>query len=417
MGEYDEGPTGATVFYFPQGATGVVEVRGGWPGTVNTDGLRLGYEAKTLDSVTFAGGSYYGLSVSAGVADEIRVMRDRKAPADAAPGRGNSLTPAQVVAAIVFDLGGRFNTIAPDPDLGRAAFQARQTGWFPLGAHGAGRMTGNGGAFGERKKGGQGGAARQIGPTKVLVFAVLNGGAVVARNGNVVVCHHDPARVARTAADHWRNLLLPEPERVVLNQEEPDEPGFSKATNLFLVVTNQTLSYADLQRMAVQVHTSLARAIQPFNTRGDGDILYAASTQEVENTALDPGRLNLYASETAWDAVLAALPPRPQRAANRPVKVDASVLDQYAGVYEFGANAKLQVRRDGDRLVARSTGGRAIYTFARSVDVSLLAESNTIFYNQTPFEDRIEFVKGSGGNVDGLVFNPGLQQISARKVQ
>jgi len=94
--------------------------------------------------------------------------------------------------------------------------------------------------------------------------------------------------------------------------------GHSLNTNLFLVVTNQKLSFAELQRLAVQVHTSLARAIQPFNTRGDGDVLYAASTQEIGNADLGAGRLTLHAAEAAWDAVLAAVPPRPERSAIRP---------------------------------------------------------------------------------------------------
>ncbi len=44
IAEYDEGPTGVTVFYFPNRVKGAVDVRGGSPGTVNTDALRLGYE-------------------------------------------------------------------------------------------------------------------------------------------------------------------------------------------------------------------------------------------------------------------------------------------------------------------------------------------------------------------------------------
>jgi L-aminopeptidase/D-esterase-like protein len=49
-GEYEEGPTGVTVFHFPNRAIGAVDVRGGGPGTVNTDYLRLGYEIQELDT-------------------------------------------------------------------------------------------------------------------------------------------------------------------------------------------------------------------------------------------------------------------------------------------------------------------------------------------------------------------------------
>ena len=68
-------------------------------------------------------------------------------------------------------------------------------------------------------------------------------------------------------------------------------------------------SYADLQRLAVQTHTSMARAIQPFQTRNDGDVLFAASTGEVENPELHFDDLAVVAGELAWDAVLASYDP------------------------------------------------------------------------------------------------------------
>jgi L-aminopeptidase/D-esterase-like protein len=416
VAEYEEGPTGTTVFYFPKGATGVVEVRGGWPGTVNTDGLRLGYEDTSLDAVTFAGGSYYGLEVSGGVADDIRLLRERTAPPNAVPGRSSSLAPAHVVAAIVFDLGGRFNTIHPDADLGRAAFENRRPGWFPLGAHGAGRMTSQGGPFGERAKSGQGAAFRQIGPTKLAVFGVMNGGAIVDRNGNVVVENHSSSIVGPSIADHFKKLLESGGQQALqanLDQQEPS--GFSRSTNLFLVVTNQKMSWAELQRLAVQVETSLARAIQPFNTRGDGDVLYAVSTQEVDNSDLTAEMVNLYAGEVAWDAVLSSVPPRPVHFTTQ-VKVDANTLDLYAGDYEFGANAALRIRREGDHLVATATGARAIYGFAPNKDVELQSGSNNLFYQDNRFQDRVQFT-GEGGVITGLVFNPGLQSILAKKIR
>ena len=40
IAEYDEGPTGTTVFYFPDGVKGAVDVRGGAPGTLNAPALR-----------------------------------------------------------------------------------------------------------------------------------------------------------------------------------------------------------------------------------------------------------------------------------------------------------------------------------------------------------------------------------------
>jgi len=55
------------------------------------------------------------------------------------------------------------------------------------------------------------------------------------------------------------------------------------------------------------VHASMARAIHPFHALTDGDVLFAATTNEVENEALDSVALGVIASELAWDAVLAAV--------------------------------------------------------------------------------------------------------------
>src|SRR4029453_11292916 len=82
----------------------------------------------------------------------------------------------------------------------------------------------------------------------------------------------------------------------------------SDNTTITLVVTNQKLERWALERLAAQVHTSMARAIQPLATSGDGDVLYAVSTAAVENPNFSPAQLALAASELAWDAVLSAMP-------------------------------------------------------------------------------------------------------------
>ena len=71
-GEYPDGPTGVTVIHFPDRAFGAVDVRGGGPGTVNTDYLRLGWATRELDAVVFAGGSWYGLEDTTAVATAER---------------------------------------------------------------------------------------------------------------------------------------------------------------------------------------------------------------------------------------------------------------------------------------------------------------------------------------------------------
>jgi L-aminopeptidase/D-esterase-like protein len=283
VAEYTEGPTGCTVFYFPRGVRCAVDVRGGAVGTIGNYG--------NVDAICFAGGSLYGLEAATGVAAELWAMRGYSR---------NWNDIAAVNGAIVWDLF-RDNSIYPDKALGRAAVKSARTGVFPLGARGAGRSTGCGGAArfaGAVSEGtGQGGAFRQVGPTKLAVFSVVNAlGALVNRRGEVVRGNLDP----RTQTRHSYVELL---ERHLAG-DTPTQPPPGNTT-LTVLVTNQKVGRLD--QIGKQVHASMARAIQPFHTESDGDVLYAVTTNEVENTALSDVALGALASELAWDAVLSSV--------------------------------------------------------------------------------------------------------------
>jgi peptidase S58-like protein len=72
VAEYEDGPTGATVILFRKPVLAAVDVRGGAPGTVNTDLLRLGLDDPVVNAITLAGGSAYGLSAATGVANALK---------------------------------------------------------------------------------------------------------------------------------------------------------------------------------------------------------------------------------------------------------------------------------------------------------------------------------------------------------
>jgi L-aminopeptidase/D-esterase-like protein len=287
VAEYPEGPTGCTVFHFPELASVHIDVRGGSPG-INGEHLTL------TNAICFAGGSLYGLEASTGVAAELFARRGYST---------KWMDIALVQGAIIFDYGRRENAIYPDKELGRAATRALRPGRFPQGPHGAGcSATAGHGATAELS--GQGGAARQVGPTRIAVFTVVNAyGAIVDRNGDVVRGNRDAETGKRRRA-----------EDVVAQTGAYDPPqgrarGVTQNTNLTLVATDQKLDTLQLRSIARQVHASMARAIQPFNTRWDGDILFAVSTQRVTNEKLDEVSLGIVASEIAWDAVLSTFDP------------------------------------------------------------------------------------------------------------
>lgn len=281
VAEYDEGPTGCTVFHFPGGASLATDVRGGSAGTLGG--------SEWVRAVCFAGGSLYGLESAMGVAAELFAQGGY---------RTGWTEIAPVAGAIIFDYRPRGNAVYPDKELGRAALRAAVAGRFPLGARGAGRSATVGKTFAlERgEPSGQGGAFRELGPTRLAVFAVVNAfGAIVDRDGTVVRGHLDLEGEARLP-------LVAEVERRVAAGEAPPFPPGN--TTLTLVVTNQRLEQRALQQLGRQVHASLARAIQPFHSLVDGDVLYAATTNEVDNPLLDSVTLGVLASELAWDAVL-----------------------------------------------------------------------------------------------------------------
>ena len=286
VAEYEEGPTGCTVFSFPAGAASSVDVRGGSPGVSGA-----GYEL--LHAICLAGGSLYGLEAAAGVAAELLARRGY---------RTGWLDIPLVAGAIVFDWGPRDNAVYPDKELGRAALRAVRQGVFPLGARGAGRSATAGKVFAyeEGEPAGQGGAFRQVGETKLGVFTVVNAiGAIVDREGDVVLGHHDPASGLR------RRLVPGVEER--LGQGLPVRPPPGNTT-LTVVATNLRLDARQLRTLGRQVHASMARAIQPFHALEDGDVLFAVSTGTVESDPLlDTTALGVVASELAWDAVLSVV--------------------------------------------------------------------------------------------------------------
>ena len=267
VAEYEEGPTGCTVFHFPRPAALAIDVRGGSPG-VN------GQHLEVINAICFAGGSLYGLEASTGVAAELFAKRGYSTA---------WLDIALVSGAIIFDYGVRDNSIYPDKELGRAAVRVLRPGRFPLGARGAGRSATAGHGEGAEIAG-QGGAYRESGPTKVLAFAVVNAyGVIVDRAGKT-------GRGRPTG---------PVPGRVSRGAAAPN-------TTLSLVVTNQRLDHLQLRSLGRQVHASMARAIQPFHARWDGDVNYAVALQEIANPDLDEVTLGELASEAMWDAILAS---------------------------------------------------------------------------------------------------------------
>jgi putative pantetheine hydrolase len=282
--------TGVSVVVAPPGTTGAVDVRGGGPGTRETDVLAPGTLVDTVDAVTLAGGSAFGLAAAAGVQhwceDEGRGVRV-----------GTDAVVPIVPSAVVFDLGrGGDLRRRPDQDLGYQAAAAATSGAVRTGCVGAGTGTKLGLAD---LKGGVGTACVRLGGGVVvgaLVVANAYGSPCVPGSWSLLAAPlvtedalrprpPDPSEVAA----YERSAQASVPARS--SQPGPTESGPTvdpMATSLAVVATNAKLTHGEVHRMAATGHDGLARAIRPLHTLLDGDTVFALATGEVEPVAMAP---------------------------------------------------------------------------------------------------------------------------------
>ena len=260
--------TGCTVVVAPgDGAVGGVDVRGGGPGTRETDLLDPRNLVERVQAVLFTGGSAFGLAAADGVMRRL-----------AAAGRGFPVGAAGVVpivpAAVVYDLGrGGAEQAWPDAELGAAAYDAAVgAGGIDMaqGCLGAGTGTKVGGL-----KGGVGTASAVLpGGATLGALAVVNsaGSAVDLRTGELLGARH-------LLADEVPGLRRPDPgDPAAAVAAQTGEPGQTLATTLVVLATDLTLTKAQCQKVAGIGHDGLARAIDPVHTMVDGDTVFALAT-------------------------------------------------------------------------------------------------------------------------------------------
>jgi len=255
--------SGVTAIMFDAPAAAAVDVRGGGPGTRETDLLDPAMTVEHVDAICFSGGSAFGLDAATGVQAALAEL-----------GRGYKVRTARVPivpGAILFDLlnGGDKNwgRFPPYRDLGyAAATSAAET--FALGSAGAGL-----GANTVNLKGGIGSASART-PHGFMV------GAIAAVNAAGSVTIGDSAHFWAAPFEHdkefgGRGLPSPFPANAL---ESRTKGGAPQSTTLALVATDAALTTAQCQRVAVMAQTGLSRAIYPVHTPLDGDIVFAAAT-------------------------------------------------------------------------------------------------------------------------------------------
>jgi L-aminopeptidase/D-esterase-like protein len=263
--------TGTTVVLPPaDGAVAGVDVRGGGPGTRETDLLDPRTLVERVHAVVLTGGSALGLAAADGVARAL--LRDGIGFAVGMPPQPGEVVPI-VPAAVLFDLGrgGAFGN-APDAALGAEAYAAARPA-VAEGTVGAGTGAVVGGL-----KGGVGTASRRL-PDGTTVGALV----VVNAVGSAL----DPATGELWATRHCRSGDLPDLRRpdpadlaaytdLVASLAPKATPG--QATTLAVVATDATLTKAQCAKVAGLGHDGLARAINPVHTMLDGDSVFTLAT-------------------------------------------------------------------------------------------------------------------------------------------
>ncbi|MDO5030732.1 MAG: P1 family peptidase [Corynebacterium sp.] len=302
IGHASEGDTGVTVIAAPSGATGAVDVRGGGPGTRETDLLAPENTVERAHAIVLAGGSAFGLAAADGV---MRELRDRGIGFEITPTRPDILVPI-VPGAVIFDLLLGEPTL-PTAQLGREALSHAlddDSAASPSGTIGAGT-----GAMAGAIKGGFGQAKVTSADGKYFVAAamVVNSfGAVIDDEGHLYGMP-TAAGVSREALAKLDEVFVGR-TKVLTEEAGQGQPSQStRNTTIGTLVTNAPLSTAQLKRLAMCGHDGLARAIRPAHAPMDGDTLFALSTGNLaESEGLDPEVVALLTAMAA-DAVQMAI--------------------------------------------------------------------------------------------------------------
>ena len=294
--------SGVTVILADDRAVCAVDVRGGAPGTRETDALAPENLVDEADAVVLSGGSVYGLAAADGVTAVLGAAAKGYRLA-AAP--GVPVSPI-VPAAILYDLGNggdkAWGEAPPYRELGMAA--ARSAGArFALGAAGAGY-----GAMAGRLKGGVGSASvvSEDGFTVGAIVAVNSFGSVVAPGGRTFWAA--PYEIAGEFGGLGSAGLVAAPDDwgLAKGPAAGDLAGERANTTIACVATDAILTPAEAKRVAIMAQDGLARAIRPAHAPFDGDVVFALATGKRalgERRMLDVARLGALAADCLARAI------------------------------------------------------------------------------------------------------------------
>lgn len=286
----EKGGSGCTVVICEEGAIGGVDIRGGAPGTRETDLLNPVQLVDKVHCVVLSGGSAFGLDASSGV---MEYLENKNVGFDV------GITKVPIVCqAVIFDLVCGDFKVRPNKDMGIEACKNAEKY--------CGNINGNVGA----------GIGATVGKVKGPAFAMKGGlgsycirvgelevGAVVAVNcfGDVL----DPKRgeiIAGALNDTLDSLV--DTEKIMISNYDTVEVAFNGNTTIGIVVTNADITKAQANKISSMVHNAFARTMRPAHTMVDGDTIFTMATGKIK---CDINTLGLLATKVMEEAVVRAI--------------------------------------------------------------------------------------------------------------
>lgn len=281
--------TGCTVVICEAGAVAGVDVRGGSPGTRETDALNPCNIRQSIHAVLLSGGSAFGLDAAGGVMSFLE---------EKGVGRDVEVAKVPIVCgAILFDLKCGDAKVRPDARMGYEACLGAYHNNFQEGNFGAG----TGATIGKSKgrefamKGGVGTACFQVGNLKV--------GAVIAVNcvGDVYDSSQNRL-IAGVLNDDKRSIEGT--ERLLLKHYADTTDFFSGNTVIGVIITNAAMTKAQANKLASVAQNGIARAVRPAHSIFDGDTIF---TMASGNVAASPDAVGILSAHAVEDAIVSAI--------------------------------------------------------------------------------------------------------------
>ncbi|MRG85799.1 P1 family peptidase [Salinibacillus xinjiangensis] len=266
----EKAATGCSVIICEEGAVGGVDVRGGSPGTRETDLLDPKNLVEDVHAVFLSGGSAYGLNVGGGI---MQFLEEKQIGFDV------QVAKVPIVSgAILFDLFPGNPTVRPDHQMGYQACEgAYQNEPLQNGNVGAGTGATVGKCLGPEfaMKGGLGTYAVQIGDLQIGAVVAVNcfGDVIDPKTGGIIAGVYDQKHQSFLSS-----------EQQLLSQSDQTEKTnrFKGNTTIGTIVTNAKLNKGQASKISSMAHDGLARTMRPSHALVDGDTIFTMSTNKVE---------------------------------------------------------------------------------------------------------------------------------------